>query len=58
MMREKLVQLTVTLVVTGYSDIQQPVAIAELYACRRGDAVAAAFTHEIRHAGSVVDIVV
>jgi hypothetical protein len=56
MMREELVKLPETLVVAGYADIQQPVAVAKLDPGGRGDVAAAALSHKIGYTGSIVDV--
>ena len=56
MMSEELVQLTEALIVAGYADVKQPVAVAELYPGGRGDVAAAALPYKIGHPGGVVDV--
>lgn len=53
---EELVQLAEALVVACYTDVKQPVAVTELYPCRRGDVAAATLTYKIGHPGGVVDV--
>ena len=56
MLRQRLVDFTETLVISGNSDVKQLVAVTELAACNGFDAISLAFEDKINDSHCIVDV--